>query len=135
MIVITSFPCSITLNGSWDNTSSPSSILDISRTSLINDKRWFAAIFAFSRFLFKNVVSSSCFLSISKRPIIPFNGVRMSWDIRERKFDFAALARFAVLKASWSNFFWWISFATTSSTFKNPRTMIPDSSSLINRNW
>jgi hypothetical protein len=74
------------------------------------------------------------FLSISSRPMIPFSGVRISCDMRERKLDFSALARSAVSRASLRSFWCRISDSTTSSTFRNPRTMIPESSFLIKRN-
>ena len=46
----------------------------------------------------------------------------------------AALARSAVSRASLRSFWCRISDSTTSSTFRNPRTMIPESSFLIKRN-
>jgi len=133
--ICVSFSYLIRSKGSWLSTSPPSSILDISSTSLIRESRWLAEMNAFSRLLFRNPISFSCFLSISSRPMIPFSGVRISWDIRERKLDFSALARSAVSRASLRSFWCLISDSTTSSTFKNPRTMIPKFSFLIKRNW
>ena len=87
---------SVRLNGRFSSSTAWSSILLISRMSLISVSRWLAATLAFSRFwLFASASSGCCPLS-SKSPRMPLSGVRMSWLMRERNAVLAALASCAL---------------------------------------
>ena len=56
------------------------------------------------------------------KPMMAFMGVRMSWDMLDRKVLLALLARLAWAKASSSMVFFSISRRVSSSTFRKPST-------------
>ena len=75
----------------------PLSTLEISRMSLISVSRWLLARLIFLRFSDMASRSPRFFSAIAVSPMIAFIGVRMSWDIVERKSVFALLAASASL--------------------------------------
>ena len=94
-IVIISCQSSFKQNGSFVSWRFSSSSLLNSSTSLINSSRCFAATFSFARFASTSALSSLWRSLISIIPIMPFNGVRISCDIRDKNPVFAAFARSA----------------------------------------
>ena len=78
----------------------PLSILDIFSTSLINFKRCPDACSIFPRQSITRSGSPIFSEAIRVIPIIAFIGVRISWDIFDKKILFARLARSA---CSWAN--------------------------------
>lgn len=62
------------------------------RNQMVGDNSGLATVFL------RQSISFSCFLSISRMPIMPFRGVRISWDILAGKRDFSVLAQFCVIK-------------------------------------
>ena len=75
----------------------PLSILDISSTSLIRLSRCLLEVFIFSRQSLIFSGDSRLAWAIVVMPMIAFMGVRISWDMEERKL---VLAAFATLAAS-----------------------------------
>ena len=71
----------------------PLSILDISKISLMSASRNLAEFSTLSRQSHTRSGSSHDSLAMESIPMIAFMGVRMSWDMRERKSDLARLAR------------------------------------------
>ena len=58
------------------------------------------------------------------KPTMAFMGVRMSWDMFERKALLAALALLAWVSASSSRAFFFISSRVCTSTLRRPSTML-----------
>ena len=94
------------------NMAFPLSILDISKISLMSASRNLAEFSTLSRQSRTRSGSSHDSLAMESIPMIAFMGVRMSWDMRERKSDLARLARSAISRAlrssseRSSSFFW-----------------------------
>ena len=95
-IVSTSWSKDGRLNTSFINGRSLSSSLLSSSVSLIRESRWSAATLAFILLESTSSLSSGWLLHISSSPIIPFNGVRISWDILARKSDLLWFALFSL---------------------------------------
>ena len=78
----------------------PLSILLMSRISLIRLSKWLLEESTFCRLSFTCSLLSIWLAAMVVKPIMAFIGVRMSWDILERKVVFARLACCACIKAS-----------------------------------
>ncbi len=123
MISSTSSRRSERLNSDSERLNFPDSILLISSTSLIRDSRCLPAVVIFARQSLILSLSSICVSAIAVSPIIAFIGVRISWDIRERKSILALLALSAsrnacssALRFSISSFFRLVTSSTAAST-------------------
>ena len=84
------------LNSSLARVVLPLSIWLISNTSLISASRWRLDEEILPRQSKTRSLSSICAMAMVVIPMIPFIGVRISWDILERKFVLAALAWLAL---------------------------------------
>ena len=79
-------------NASWHTLILPLSIRDISRISLIKDKRYCVEVSIFARHSDTFFSSPTTLCAILVIPTIAFIGVRISWDIRDKNSVFALLA-------------------------------------------
>ena len=101
----------------------PLSILLMSSTSLMRLSRWWLEAVIFR--VYSRTLSgfSASLASSTVKPMMAFMGVRMSWDILDRKALFASLARLAWDSASRSRVFCSSSTRVASSTLRTPSTM------------
>ena len=110
----------------------PLSTLEISRISLISVRRWLLARPIFLRLSLTASRSPRFFSAIVVKPMIAFIGVRISWDMVERKSVFALLADSAFLAITRSILLdESIYRKSTTSSINNPAVTAPISSQSI----
>ena len=110
----------------------PLSTLEMSRMSLISVSKWLLARLIFRRLSLTVTWSSVFFPAIVVSPMIAFMGVRISWDMVDRK---SVLARFAWSAATAAAFSWRFRFITlcrlNMRSSSRPATIIPMSVQLL----
>ena len=118
--------------GARSRSTLPASILDKSKISLISpSKCWPLFSIAFTWLNWRLVkVPPICRCKISENPRMLFRGVRSSWDIAARNWDFKAEAR------SNSRFFWRkISWVCARSIAAPNKRQAPNSKSWFGASW
>ena len=78
-------PSARRLKGACSSSTFPASIRDISRMSLMRESRYPESSLALVRYCMAGCSGVSCLSASVSIPVMPFMGVRISWDIRNRK--------------------------------------------------
>lgn len=87
-------------NGLLSSCTRPASIRDISKISLMSESRWSESSLTFSRYCIAGLSFSSLPSASVSMPMMPFIGVRISCDMRERNVVFDWLASSACIRRS-----------------------------------
>lgn len=87
-------------NGLLSSCTRPASIRDISKISLMSESRWSESSSTFSRYCIAGLSFSSLLSASVSMPMMPFIGVRISCDMRERNVVFDWLASSACIRRS-----------------------------------